>query len=700
MNILQILPSLDIGGVETGTVDLARHLVVNGHRAVVISGGGRLVKELERANARHYTLPVGKKSFFNTVKMVNAIASIIKQEDIDIVHARSRVPAIAAYFACKLTNRIFITTAHGHYKKHLMSEVMGWGKYVIVASNAMAKHMSGAFDVPRGRIRLIPRGVDLARFNFRDPHAHFSQKFTIGMVSRITPLKGHADFLKAVAMLKGRIPGLKVLIVGEAPKYKYREELERLSNRLGLAGIVEFTGSSDDIPEIMSKLDLLVSATVTPEAFGRSIIEAQASGVPVVATRVGGVVDIIEDEKNGLLCQPFAPRDMAGQISRIYVDKDLWASIAIEGRKRVKENYDLKLMMTRTLALYEEALKTQNILVIKMSAVGDVILSVPSLRAIKAKYPDADIRVLIGREARPVLDRCHYINDRIVCDFKGKDRGFLGLWRLGRELRKHCFDMVIDLQNNRKSHMLSFLSFAPLRYGYDNRKLSVLLNRKVKDDAPYLDPVEHQARVLALAGIKSEDKTLELWPSESDDADVQKFLDDNWVKPGQELVGINIRASSRWESKNWPAGYIAELCDRLASEFNIRIVLTGLKSDTGLANKITKLTRSKPVVAVGRTDILELASLIKRFKAYVTPDSAPMHIAASVAVPFIALFGPTDPARHLPPSKRFVLLYKTRELRCGPCYSPRCSKNFKCMRKISVDEVFDAMKKFLVKEDR
>src|SRR3989338_10605965 len=134
MNILQILPSLDLGGVETGTIDLARYLVSRGHKAITVSGGGRLVRELDAINARHYTLPVGKKSLFNIIRMIRVLCDIIRREDIDIVHARSRVPAIIAYFACKSANRVLITTAHGYYKKHLLSTPMGWGKFVIVAS--------------------------------------------------------------------------------------------------------------------------------------------------------------------------------------------------------------------------------------------------------------------------------------------------------------------------------------------------------------------------------------------------------------------------------------------------------------------------------------------------------------------------------------------------------------------------------------
>ena len=695
MNILQVLPTLDVGGVETGTIDLARYLVSRGHRAVVVSGGGRLVKELDAIKARHYTLPVGRKSVFTVIRMIRALRDIIRAEDIDIVHARSRVPALTAFLACKITNRIFITTAHGYYNKHLLSEVMSWGRFVIVASNIMAKHMVHNFAVPYNRIRLIPRGVDLTRFKFRDPNTHNPEGFTIGMVSRITPLKGHVDFIKAVSALSRYIPQLKVLIAGGASKAKYKEDLELLTRRLGLSRTIEFLGPREDVPSVMAELDLLVSATVTPEAFGRVIIEAGASGVPVVSTRVGGVVDIIEDEKNGILCAPSDPKDMADKILKIYKDKELRNRIIFEARARVETDFDMNSMMERTFSVYKEALGSLNILVIKTSAIGDVILSVPSLRAIRAKFPNADIKVLTGVRPREVLDGCPYINDRIVCDFYGKDKGITGLFRIAARLRKECIDMVIDLQNNRKSHIIAFLTFAPLRYGYDNGKLSFLLNKRIKDDARFLDPIEHQFRVLKSAGIRPEDKNLELWPSESARGEAEKILSDNWVKPGQALVGINMRASSRWHTKNWPRLYIAELIDRLAKEFGARVVLTGSASDTDFANAILKHTKSKPIIAAGRTGILELSALMRHFKVYLTPDSAPMHIAAAVGIPFIALFGPTDPARHVPPAKGEFVVIKSKGLKCSPCYSPNCMKNVLCMRKITVDEVLDTMKGFL-----
>ncbi len=717
---------MDIGGVETGVVDLAKYLILNGHKAVVVSSGGRLVKELDNLGARHYTLPVHRKNVFNIIKMAREVRDIIREENIDLLHARSRVPAWIAFFASKAAKRPLVTTAHGYYSKHPASEVMGWGRLVIVASNVMARHMVHDFGVPHTRIRFVPRGVDLARFKFRPLTERRSGEFTVGMVSRITPLKGHPDFLKAMSVLSRNIPHLKVIIAGGVPKgkEKYLEELELLTRRLGLSRTVEFIGVQENVPALLENMDALVLATVTQEAFGRSIIEAQAAGVPVVATRVGGVVDIIEDGVNGILCNPEDPKDMSQGVLRIYRDKALAERLSCSGRKNVEERFTLDRMAADTVKIYEEAMRQLNILVIKISSVGDCILSMPSLAALRSAYPscqrapgmpgdewhnagrisspalrgglnkEASIKVLVGLAARDVFNNCPYIDDRIVCDFKGKDKSLSGIWRLGAILRKENLDMVVDLQNNKTSHLLAFLSLANLRYGYDNKKWSFFLNKKVRDDNIPIDPIEHQARTLKEMGISGIKKALELFPSEDDDRWARDFLKSNWAKPGQPIVGIHLRASAKWLTKNWPIDYIAQLCDRLAIR-NIRTVVTGTKDDIVAAGSLLKRTKSKPILACGKTSILGLAALMKYLSVFVTPDSAPMHMASAMGTPVIGLFGPTDPKRHFVPSGKSVAIVKG--LDCAPCYSPHCLVNFKCMKKIGVDEVLDAVEKVLKK---
>lgn len=695
MNILQVLPELNVGGVETGTVDFSRYLVRAGHKAVVVSAGGRLVKDLEACGAVHYEVAVHKKSLFAVIKAINALSAIIKKENIDIVHARSRVPAWAAYFACRRTRRVFITTCHGYYKKHPFSYVMAWAKKVIVLSNVIARHMIEDFRVPYERISLIPRSVDLERFKYISPDTKRKEEFNVGIIGRITPIKGHLDFAKAMAKAARSIPRLKVWIVGDAPASKaaYKEQLQILIRRLGLWHATEFLGTQKDIPAILSHLDLLVLATITQEAFGRVIIEAQAAGVPVVATKVGGVVDIIEDGKTGILVPVSDPAAMHEAVIRIYKDPDLSKRIAENAYKKLKANYTLELMAGRTIDVYKEALSNFKILIIKFSSLGDVILSTAAIKAIKEKFgPHYKVSVLVGEAAKDVVLRCPYIDELIVCDFKDRDKGWAGFLGLARLLRKKNFDIAIDLQNNRKSHLLSFLNLAPDRYGYDNKKFSFLLNHRIKDLKEPQNPLAHQFKILNMLGIELKDLSLELWPSEEDRQYIDDFLSTQWLSSETKLIGINISASLKWQSKNWPVEHMAKLCDEL-SRRKLRVVITGTNNDSARASiLINSVATTKPINACGKTTINQLACLVKKCSVYISPDSAPLHIAAAVKTPCVALFGPTDPKRHLAPAKDYILIDKGLE--CAPCYRSRC-KTGECMRLITPREVLEAVEKLL-----
>ena len=696
MKILQILPELNVGGVETGTLDLSRHLVRLGHKSVVVSAGGRLVKDLESAGAKHYTLPVNKKSIVTMFKMIPKLVDIINQEEIDIVHARSRVPAWIAYFACRRSRAVLITTCHGYYKKHFFSFVMGWAKRVIAISNVIARHMIDDFAVPHDRIRLIPRSVDLEKFRYLDPRDKRKEDFNVGIIGRITPLKGHLYFIKAMAHIYRQVPRLKIWIVGDAPasKESYKEELQVLVRRLGLWHCTEFLGTQRDIPGIMEHLDLVVLSTTTHEAFGRVVVEAQAAGVPVVATRVGGVIDIIEDGKNGLLVPPADPRSMSEAVMRIFKDPQLARTLAEKAYLKVKEKYNVELMVKNTLDVYREALSNFKILVIKLSSLGDVILSTAALRAIREKFPRPSYKVsfLVGEEAKDILLRCPYIDELLVCDPKNKDKGLRGLWQVGRVLRKKNFDFVIDLQNNRFSHILAYLSGSTGRYGYHNKKLSFLLNHAVENRDPLTDPVSHQFRILKNLGIDLLDNSLELWPSKEDEEKVEEMLNAHWLSQAQKIVGINISASKRWETKTWPMEYLICLCEELGLK-DIRVIITGTEEDQATAGMlINSLKNTKVINACGKTSINELAALIRRCQVFISADSSPLHVASAVGTPFIALFGPTDARRHLPPGKNYRVISK--DLPCGPCYKPRCRKK-NCMSQISPAEVFEAVMKLL-----
>ncbi len=688
MRILQILPELKVGGVETGTVDLAKYFVGHGHYSVVVSNGGGMVGDLEAQGTKHYQLPVHKKSIWTAFRCVKALKEIIEKENIDIVHARSRVPAWIAFFACRKTKATFVTTCHGYYSQNLFGRVMGWGKLVIVPSEVIGRHMIDHFHVPSENIRYIPRSVDLEKFNVIRNDAPGKSNYVISMVGRITPLKGHTYFLKAMAQVVRSMPHVRIWIIGDVPAKKegYRHELEGLVERLGLKDHVEFLGNRKDIPQLLAQTDVLVLSTVTQEAFGRVILEAQAAGVPVVATKVGGVVEIIDDEKTGLLVLPKEPEAMAQAVLRLLRDRTLVNQFVTAAKEKLHAQFTLDHMAGKTLSVYQELMDSINILVIKLSSLGDIVLITASLRILRERYPKAKIYCLVGKEGRRILQRCPYIDGLIIFDHKEKDSSLPAIFDFAKKLRTYSFDMVIDFQNNRYSQLLSFLSFPKKSFGYKRRPFGFLLSNPVIAPNHDLPPVEHQFQILKMLGIEySPACMLELWPTEADERYVLDLLDGEWLGNNTNIVGVNMAASAKWETKNWPLEHLAKLCDLLAAQ-NIRVVVTGMEKDREDARKLLSLTKSKPADLVGKTNILQLAALIRKCKVYITPDSAPMHLAAAMNTPFIAFFGPTSSRRHLPPARSVRVIEKT--LPCAPCYSSECKiKTHDCMKNITPAEV-------------
>jgi lipopolysaccharide heptosyltransferase II len=692
MKILQILPELKSGGVERGTVDLAKYLLQKGHGSVVVSAGGALVGDLTSAGVVHYALPVHKKSPLAVWRSIRSLTKIVRAENVDIIHARSRVPALVAFFVSRRTHVPFITTCHGFYSKHLLSRIMGWGKIVIAASHIIGKRMRDDFGVPHQKIRMIHRGVNLSEFQFHAASPEKKNQIVVGLIGRITPIKGHPLFLKAMARVTRVFPNVKIQIIGDAPKPQYKEELLMLTRRLGLSHCVEFLGTRYDIPALLSKMGVLVVPSVGEEAFGRVAIEAGACGVPVVATRIGGLVDIIEDGKDGLLVPADDPRLLAEAVIRLLKNPDLAAGLAASLRKKVEKEFSLDLMFEKTLEVYRQALDQKKILVIKLSATGDVILSIPSLRALRQKFPDAWISVLVGRKSRNIIRNCPYVNDVIVYEEAlGKNR-LLGILKIAGILSKEDFDIAVDLQNNKVSHLLAFLSGARVRAGHGNHKWSFFLNRKTKNASAALSPLEHQFQVLRLLDIRTFESRLELWTQGQEDAKMEGFLASQWVSPSQTLVGINPGSSLRWPTKQWPLESFAKLCDELARR-NIRVVITGTLEDQPLIEELLSQTRNKPINAAGKTSITELVALVRRCQVFISSDSAPMHVASSVNVPLVAIFGPTDPKRHLVAPSQCQVFWK--EIHCSPCYLRSCPIGLVCMKKIGVPEVLDAVLAFI-----
>jgi lipopolysaccharide heptosyltransferase II len=697
MKALQVLPSLEVGGVERGVIDLARALKKRGETMVVISSGGPLVAELQKMGITHYTLPVHQKSVF-TLSLVPQIADIIEKEHIDIVHARSRVPAWLAWLAARKTSRPFVTTCHGYYSSHPLSWVMGWGKRVIVISTVIGRHMIDDFGVSPERIRLIHRGVDLAQFTpaAKNWDAPEKRPFRIINIGRLSPIKGQLEFLKAVYEVRRQIPSLEVWLVGaeHKSKHKYTDQLQKTIRQLNLEPCVKLMGTRRDIPELLAQSDLLVLSTLVPEAFGRVIIEAGAVGTPVLATALGGVLDIIDPGLNGLLVTPGDVEGMASAMVEILKDKRKAQNFAAALKEKVTKQFSLETMTDATLKVYREAAAEKKILMIKLGALGDLILAIPSLRMIRKRFPGSKIAILVDRKLAPLIAQSPYVDEVIPVD-RSKLSELPYLLKTARRIRKEGFDISVDLQNSKWTHLLAYLGGAAERYGFSRGPFKFLLNRPDHTHDTADAPVKHQFRVLSKLGVREFDEALELWSDAESEARAKTLLASS--ANGAKRIGLVMGSSPKWATKRWPASSFLELTRRLVRELKCQIVLIGSEGDGASAADLEK--EEGVLNLIGKTTLPDLVPVVRGLDVLVTGDTAPLHIAAAAQTPVVALFGPTDPKRHMPPAKASTVLVKN--LTCQPCYQGDCknAETLACLKQISVQEVFQSVQRHLSKKN-
>lgn len=309
--VLQMLPELESGGVERGTLEVGRALVAAGHRSLVMSAGGRMVAQLEREGSRHHAWAIGRKSLL-TLRLVPRLRRFLREQAVDIIHARSRMPAWLAWLAWRgmdaATRPRFVTTVHGLYSVNAYSAIMARGECVIAVSETVRdyvrRHYAHQAD---DRVVVIPRGVDPASFPYgfqpaadwlaqwHAQHPQLAGQCVLLLPGRITRLKGHEDFIALIATLRTRGMAVHGLIVGGAHPRKaaYLRALHDLARAHGVSDAVTFAGQRDDLREIMAVSDLVLSLSSQPESFGRTVLEALSLGVRVVGYDHGGVGEIL-----------------------------------------------------------------------------------------------------------------------------------------------------------------------------------------------------------------------------------------------------------------------------------------------------------------------------------------------------------------------------------------------------------------------
>jgi glycosyltransferase involved in cell wall biosynthesis len=367
LTVVQMLPELESGGVERGTLELAKYLSRNGHRSIVISGGGRLVPQLESEGSEHVLWAIGRKSPL-TLRFVPRLRRFLIRQNVDILHLRSRVPAWVGYLAWRSlpeqSRPHLVTTFHGFYSVSKYSAIMTKGERVIAISKTIQEHIQKVYNVPYEKITLIHRGVDTDIFNpskvsqdrIRTLQSawgvNVKQKPLIMLPGRVTSWKGHDIFLRSLSGIKDL--SWTAVCVGELDRgSSYVKNLLMLRSKLGLEKRVRFVEYCDDMPAAYLLADIVVSASSTQaEAFGRISVEAQAMGRPVIATAHGGSIETVIDRKTGWLVQPNDTESMVEVLREALTDKTRMKQHGENGIKWVRDNFTVKRMCEKTVSLY------------------------------------------------------------------------------------------------------------------------------------------------------------------------------------------------------------------------------------------------------------------------------------------------------------------------------------------------------------
>ncbi|MCP5158437.1 MAG: glycosyltransferase family 4 protein [Gammaproteobacteria bacterium] len=362
LSVAQLVPTLNGGGVERGTLEVARELVRRGHRSIVISAGGRLVPQLVDEGSEHLAWPLGVKSPL-TLRWIWPLQRWLAEQDIDILHARSRLPAWIGWLAWRsmdvMTRPRFVTTVHGLYSVSRYSAVMTYGERVIAVSETIHDYLQRYYpQLPAERIQRIPRGVDPVAFpyGYRPPPEWLAQWYrcypqlrsawVLTLPGRLSRLKGHEDFIALIARLRAQDLPVYGLIVGgvESGRQRYADQLRRWVQAQGLDGAILFAGHRTDMREIYAASTLVLSLSAQPESFGRTVLESLSLGTPVVGYAHGGVGEILHGlYPAGLV----SPGDLQGLAERVTT------LLTTAPPVPMKPMFTLQSMLDKTLALYE-----------------------------------------------------------------------------------------------------------------------------------------------------------------------------------------------------------------------------------------------------------------------------------------------------------------------------------------------------------
>jgi len=377
IKILQVIPRLGYGGAETGCYDLAHYLSENGCSSYIATSGGELIKYIDKKKVKLIKLPVQSKNPLLILLNSLILILVILFFNISIVHARSRAPAWSCLFATKITRRKFVTTFHGTYNfknplKKYYNSVMLKSDLIIAGSNFIFSHINKNYskylDLNK-KFLVIFRGINTEYFNPNKIHQSDEKKLIsqwntnkerplILLPGRLTSWKGQEMFIEALNLVNKEMPKQPfsaVILGGDQGRNVYKKKLLRLVEQYRLNNQVQFFDKCELMPLAYKISDIIVSASIEPEAFGRISVEAQSMEKPIIASNIGGSNETIVNDKTGFLFEAGKPEELSKKIIHaLNLNESTLKFIGIEGRKNVIKKFNIEKMCFSTYSEYKK----------------------------------------------------------------------------------------------------------------------------------------------------------------------------------------------------------------------------------------------------------------------------------------------------------------------------------------------------------
>jgi len=711
LTILQVLSWLNYGGVESYAIRLARGLKERGHRVIVASHGGQLVPELEASGIEHVSVN------FMGYRMITGaweLRRLLEREHVDIVNAHNWRAGVVSHLACRQAGVPYVLTVHGTRSPVNRYTVFYWSRRVAVVSQASWRNLVEGFGLSPERVVRTIIGVDCDRFRPGPPDGELAEELglrgeapRIVHVSRFSHSKAPVALaaIEAMEALEQEVAGVELVVVGQGPEERaVAWAAERMNRRLGRKAVFAL-GGRGDIARILSLGDVVIGTASVA-------LEAMASGRPVVAAGKGGYFGIVRPENlEQAEASCFADHVDVSQVTPDALRSDLVSLLRLPaeaqrlgsfGREMAEARYSVAKLTADVEALYREELsdrsRVKRVVVFHLNQIGDLMFTLPALKALRESYPAAHITSVVRPYLAGLLAESGFVNE-VHQRPPGPLHTAVGL---GMELRKHRPDLAVAFSQSATMALCARISGARQRVGYLDSHLARLLTHRIQvRGIPCPDKVLRLVRGVGLEPTKQDYVGLvRLSPQDWDYG--EQLLAEAKLRGDGPLIALAPGESSSRPYKAWTSDGFEAVAARLARDENARLICVGSEGDRELGYAILSVVPSRQRANLaGRTTPSELAAVLAKCDLLIGIDSGPMHVAAAMGRPVVALFGPTDPTRTGPQGQGHEIIFHRQEC-WGPCVhplTPNCGHR-NCMMAITANEVLAAALRVLARQVR